>query len=184
MRKEKGPKRWDWLIKMINENGYTKGAEVGVQNGINASKVLGRCPSLHLHLVDRWKNITPDPSGLRIGCENWDAADGKRKAMANVRPFKDRIKVLEGDSVAMADKVEDGSLDFVFIDADHRYTGVKADIKAWAPKVKEGGIISGHDLDYPRCPGVRKAVEEAFADFEVTGINYVWSARKEDYVEK
>ena len=53
----------------------------------------------------------------------------------------------------------DKSLDFVFIDADHRYEGVLADIKAWLPKVRDGGIIAGHDYDWE---GVFKAVNEMF----------------------
>ena len=184
MRQKKGPRRWDWLIKIIINNNFTKGAEVGVQNGNNASKVLRRCPAIHLYLVDRWENITPDPNGERVGCENWDAIEGKKRAMRKVHSYKDRVTVLHGSSVDMAKKVEDGSLDIVFIDADHRYSGVKADIEAWTPKVRKGGIVCGHDFDYPDCPGVRKAVEESFTEFEETGINFVWSAKRDDYIEK
>ena len=55
----------------------------------------------------------------------------------------------------------DQSLDFVFLDADHDYESVKADIAAWLPKVKPGGILAGHDY---MCgwPGVDRAVAEAF----------------------
>jgi predicted O-methyltransferase YrrM len=53
-------------------------------------------------------------------------------------------------------------LDFVFIDADHSYEGCKADIEAWFPKVKPGGLLSGHDYDNPDFPefGVKRAVDE------------------------
>lgn len=56
---------------------------------------------------------------------------------------------------------DDGQVDFVFVDAAHDYEHVRADILAWLPKVKRGGIIAGHDYtsDYP---GVERAVEEAF----------------------
>lgn len=36
-------------------------------------------------------------------------------------------------------------LDFVYIDGDHSYDFVKKDINAWWPKIKPGGILSGHD---------------------------------------
>ena len=58
---------------------------------------------------------------------------------------------------------------FVFVDADHSYGSVRADIAAWLPLVRPGGIISGHDLNV-EFPGVRQAVEEAFgSDFEHIG---------------
>jgi hypothetical protein len=45
------------------------------------------------------------------------------------------------------------------IDGDHSYEAVKADIQAWLPKMKRGGVISGDDYMWP---GVKKAAEEAF----------------------
>lgn len=48
-------------------------------------------------------------------------------------------------SVDAAKDFEDESLDFVYIDGLHDYESASADIKAWYPKVKKGGILSGHD---------------------------------------
>ena len=39
----------------------------------------------------------------------------------------------------------DQSLDFVYLDSDHKYQSVKSEIEAWYPKVKVGGILAGHD---------------------------------------
>lgn len=64
-------------------------------------------------------------------------------------------------SVLAASFVRD-DLDFVYVDAAHDYEHCLADIKAWLPKVKKGGVIAGHDFD-PVFPGVKKAVEEMFA---------------------
>jgi hypothetical protein len=60
-------------------------------------------------------------------------------------------------SIEAAETYLDNSLDFVFIDAAHDYDSVKQDIISWLPKVKKGGIISGHD--YPHLP-VRRSVNE------------------------
>ena len=65
-------------------------------------------------------------------------------------------------SVRAAAFVKD-NLDFVFIDAAHDYENCLADIKAWLPKVKKGGVIAGHDI-HVAFPGVKKAVEEMFAE--------------------
>jgi hypothetical protein len=47
----------------------------------------------------------------------------------------------------------------VYIDANHNYENVKADINAWYPKVKKNGLIGGHDYQ-PELPGLRQAVDK------------------------
>ncbi|MRS02168.1 class I SAM-dependent methyltransferase, partial [bacterium] len=54
---------------------------------------------------------------------------------------------------------QDGSLDMVFIDAAHDYDNVRADIAAWYPKVRLGGMLAGHDYE-ENWPGVIQAVNE------------------------
>lgn len=71
-----------------------------------------------------------------------------------------RVKDIKSYSWEAAKNFSDSSVDFVFIDADHKYESVVKDINAWLPKIKKGGIISGHDYFNP-C-GVKKAVDENF----------------------
>ncbi len=70
-------------------------------------------------------------------------------------------RVIVGDSAKSAASFGDGSLDAVFIDAGHDYASVAADIDAWRPKVRAGGILAGHDFSL-RFPGVIQAVKERF----------------------
>jgi predicted O-methyltransferase YrrM len=44
--------------------------------------------------------------------------------------------------------VGDHGLDFLFIDGDPSYEGVKRDFKMYAPLVKSGGLIAFHDIEY------------------------------------
>jgi len=67
------------------------------------------------------------------------------------------ILKVKSDSVLAAKNFADKSLDFVYIDASHAYEDVKKDILAWKLKVKDGGIIAGHDISFS---SVLKAVEE------------------------
>lgn len=70
---------------------------------------------------------------------------------------KDMINVIKNKSLDAARNYEDQSLDFVFIDGNHAYEEFKADIIAWFPKVKVGGIIAGHDFNFKE---VSRAVAE------------------------
>jgi predicted O-methyltransferase YrrM len=71
-----------------------------------------------------------------------------------------------------------GCLDMVFIDADHKYEIVIADIRAWLPKVKPGGILCGHDY---RRPGddVNRAVDELLGSdrIKLLGRSAIWWLR-------
>lgn len=66
---------------------------------------------------------------------------------------------LEMPSLEAAKLVPDDFFDFVFLDADHSYAAVKADIAAWRPKVEPGGWLCGHDYGKVQY-GVTEAVDE------------------------
>jgi hypothetical protein len=99
-----------------------------------------------------------------------------REAKRSVQFAGERAKLMRLDSAEAAGMMEDGSEDFVFIDADHSYEGCKRDIEAWAPKVSPGGWIGGHDYGHPRPEwGVTRAVDEWAAGREVvTGRDGTW----------
>jgi predicted O-methyltransferase YrrM len=83
--------------------------------------------------------------------------------VANVRAcgLADIVEVILEKSTEAAGRFADGSLDFCFIDADHAYSSVLGDLRAWAPKLKPGGLLAGHDYSI-EWPGVVRAVEEFF----------------------
>jgi predicted O-methyltransferase YrrM len=98
--------------------------------------------------------------------------------LKNMQPVRDvaSIQCIQGDSAAAANNFVDGSLEFVFIDANHEYEPIKADIKAWLPKVRKGGVLAGHDYgsdSYRPHPGVSKAVHELLGD-DITSQEDCW----------
>lgn len=66
----------------------------------------------------------------------------------NMKPVENYYIPMRMTSLEAAKHFEDGSLDFVFIDASHDYESVKQDIIAWSPKLKSTGVLAGHDIDY------------------------------------
>ena len=69
-------------------------------------------------------------------------------------------------SVDASRRYEDRSLNFVMLDGDHSYAGVRSDIDAWLPKLKSGGILATHDYAH-YFPGLMRAWNESFREFHV-----------------
>jgi len=69
-------------------------------------------------------------------------------------------------SLTAAEQFEDNSLDFVHIDASHDYENVLEDIRAWYPKIKPGGFLTGDDYVI-NWGGVIRAVNEYFTNKSV-----------------
>jgi hypothetical protein len=72
--------------------------------------------------------------------------------------YADAVSLIIADSVAASRLFANASVDWVHLDARHDYESVKADLRAWLPKVKRGGWLSGDDFDEVKWPEVVKAV--------------------------
>jgi len=164
----------DTVLKRHPE--WTKGAEIGVAMGRTLLGILQNCPNLSMIVVDAFTYV-PDSesSGLY---EDMDHSNNEACVRAVAAAYPTRTKILKGISWEMAAKVEDESLDFVFIDASHMYEEVKKDILAWTPKVKPKGWIMGHDY-CPRWGGVMQAVNEIF-DTPLKLEHSIWAVWKGD----
>lgn len=115
------------------------------------------------------KTLSKDWEGGIISIDYFDDKDFlytydlEEKARRNLDGTK--CMVVKGTSLEVASNIVDGSLDWVYIDADHQYKHALEDINAWFPKVRKGGVVSGHDYikDYKVQNiefGVWRAVDE------------------------
>lgn len=136
------------LYKIFAELEYTNGAEIGVASGRNARDMFRAVPGLHLYLVDPYAAYFRYSQAL---------CDKRYKGMTRLLENYTKT-VLRMPSLEAAQQVEDESLDFVYIDGDHRFDAVMMDILLWAPKVRAGGIVSGHDFYHFYQSGVVDAV--------------------------
>ncbi len=156
------------LKERFGDERGVEGAEIGVLMGRTSAAILGNMPEVFLHMVDSWEPHGQESDYVKSGDptatmdkEQHDKAKGD--AIKNTDAWSDRRKICHETSASAASQISDNSLDFVFIDADHSYSGVLADLKLWWPKVKGGGIVSGHDWENAKFPGFK--VKEALAKF-------------------
>lgn len=134
---------------VLNAMGLTGvGAEIGVAFGENAEQILLKSQLKMLLLIDPWDYV-PDQSAVGYGdmIKNWQGCYDY--CMEKLATFRDRTCIIRSTSVDVSRIIADRSLDFVYIDANHMSPFIDQDLEYWYPKVKAGGIFSGHDYhDY------------------------------------
>jgi hypothetical protein len=143
----------DGLIELWKKLGYKVGAEIGVEGGRFSKLMCEGIPGLKLFLVDPYHAY----EGAKKINREYD--DDYKSAIENTKGFD--VKFITKLSEEAAVDIPDNSLDFVYIDANHKHDYVLLDIILWSRKVRNGGMVSGHDFYYTnrsRC-SVKPAVE-------------------------
>lgn len=154
-----------WLIQEAAASGSV--VEIGSWKGRSTHALLTGCPGT-VWAVDTWSGSPGEDNMLHEAASK----DVYKEFMENVgsRP---NLKVIRDESVHAAKSFADGSVGMVFIDGDHRYEAVLADIDAWKRVARR--LICGHDFTKP---GVRRAVLELCPDAEVP-VGSIWAAQAE-----
>jgi hypothetical protein len=135
-----------------------------------ADFLLKRRPQLIWQGVDNWLHAERQPAAYKATGDIHANASLEQvrlwrgDAYERVTRYNGRAFIHEMDSLAAAPLIPDGSVDLIFVDADHSYDGCLADCRAWWPKVKPGGGWLGwHDYlnsDRRFAFGVNQAVDE------------------------
>lgn len=165
------------LAQLVQENGWTLGTELGVYEGATTDYLLTACPALRMVGVDVWLPIEGGPKDKNTGFSP-KAADVIAQARAkayevharhNYNSVQSRLSYIEMRTVEAAEwyyqtcEFPEAALDFVFVDASHVTADVVADVRAWLPLVRPGGMILGHDADWP---AIQDALRELFGGCE------------------
>lgn len=180
------------LIRLLSKAGIVpkRGAEIGVLKGGTSRALLFACRKLHLTMVDAWTPPECDSAyvrsrdpAARLSVD--EQQHNFEEAFRNTQFAVERRTICRKRSVDAAEDVPDESLDFAFIDADHSYEGCSKDIAAWWPKIRPGGVLTGHDYgaraDRLGLWGVSRAVDEFSTErrLEVkTWPGRVWAVHK------
>lgn len=138
------------IAEAVGDLGFRNGVEVGVRKGHFSKVILESAKKLNLTLVDPWMAYDNN--------SNNRAQKYYESALNRLNQYKDRVTFKRMFSREAADDFNDCSLDFVYIDAMHDFNNVMMDILMWAPNVRKGGIISGHDFWHHENFGVIEAV--------------------------
>lgn len=142
----------DTMVQLARELGWRRGVEVGVGSGQLFARLLAE---------------GVDVVGVDLGLRPDRVAEVQKIA------HQHDARMLWMESTRAAHQVPDRWADFVFIDAGHSLSAVRADLAAWEPKVRDGGWFGGHDF-HPAHPGVIKAVRERYGK-QVTELEgWIW----------
>ena len=129
----------DNLPEFFKEMGYKIGAEIGPYHGEFTAKFCEA--GLKMYAIDPWIAYL----GAGRSENKQDKQDTNYDiAKRNLGKY-DNCEIIRSYSMDALSKFENNSLDFVYIDGDHRFRYIAEDITEWTNKVKKGGVVSGHD---------------------------------------
>ena len=156
----------DLYKEVVNDfkGGHGTFVEVGVWLGKSLSylgvEIINSGKNIDLLCVDTWKGSkehdTPENVG---GYDYFNALKQDRffeMFLTKIDPIKHIVKPIKNTSIEAAKTFLDNSIDFLFLDASHEYPDVINDLISWYPKIKNGGILAGHDYDWE---SVKSAVD-------------------------
>jgi len=134
---------------MLNrEKGMKFGVEVGVQNARYSRHMLSTWRSCRKYvLVDLWDQQQNYSDSANA--DYFTQTKIYETALSTVMPWRDKVEVCKDSSTRCALRYDDDFFDWVYLDARHDYYGVLEDIHSYWPKLRPGGLLTGHDyIDY------------------------------------
>ena len=141
--------RVDLWTHFIGACGARSVAEIGVWRGEFAAELLAACPAIDAYtMIDPWRHLDEWNKPANVASQAFEAI--RLEAMARTDFASARRRVLRGTTLEVVDAVDDGSLDFAYVDGDHTLKGISSDLISILPKVRAGGFIGGDDF----CPSI------------------------------
>lgn len=141
------------LLDLLPKNAVA--AELGVDFGGFSELILKQCQPKKLHLIDFWGSSRYNVDKKNHVFEKFD----KQRS-------EGQIEINLGLSTVVVDQFEDSYFDWIYIDTDHTYQTTKDELERYAPKIKPGGIMAGHDyISVNPNSWARNGVVEAVHEF-------------------
>ncbi|MGA0393193.1 MAG: class I SAM-dependent methyltransferase [Rhodospirillales bacterium] len=136
----------EMLIEFLPKNGHL--AEIGTAEGDFADHILKTAQPSHLHLIDPWEHQAVDQYKTDSNNVTQEEADRRYESVCN--RFKDEtdkgvVTIHRNYSTEAVKYFGDQQFDWIYVDGMHTEQAVAEDLRCFAPKVKPGGFICGHD---------------------------------------
>ncbi len=130
------------VLSELPKNG--RGAEVGVWQGHFSEKIHAITQPRELFLIDPWM-AQPEFKGTGFGNSSVEYMDDMFESVRNNFANRPEVRVIRGKSHDVLEKLENHSLDWVYLDGNHHEPFIGQDIEICLRKVKMNGIITGDD---------------------------------------
>jgi Methyltransferase domain len=139
-------------------------AEIGIWAGGYSERILKLRRPRELHLIDPWLFVPSLPERMYGGAVARDQCymDNLMRSVVERFSAHPEVRIHRKTSVEAATEFRKGHFDWIYIDGDHSFESVLADLNAWFPKLKAGGTIICDDytwMDEARTYSVKRAVE-------------------------
>ncbi|WP_181705460.1 class I SAM-dependent methyltransferase [Chthonobacter rhizosphaerae] len=139
------------LMALLSLPRNAVGAEIGVHEGAFSREIVRIAQPKRLYLIDPWllfpgETYADSWYGTRRATQDiMDARHAHVAATFQRQIEAGSVRILRALSVDAALMIADDELDFVYVDGDHSYEGVTADLSAYGPKLKVGGLLVADD---------------------------------------
>lgn len=154
------------LLTDLNLDGF--GIEIGVAMGNFSEVLLANTKLKKIYFLDPWKEYPKEVYNDQTNCNQKGQDSRYAFVVEKLKKYGERQSIIRKDSVESLIDFENEYFDFIYIDANHAYEYVKKDMNNWYPKLKVGGIFSGHDymngVTRTGVYGVKSAVDEFCKD--------------------
>lgn len=164
--------RIEAISSILNNSNAKIGVEIGVFKGEFSKNILERWNGT-LYLIDPWRELS-DTEYLDSS-NHKNHQDAFAQTMESIKGYESRAFMLRGLGEEIVHLFQDNSLDYIYIDGNHDYDHVLQDLNLWWPKLKQGGLMAGHDyliLDWENQPKLQNG-----KDIHVWANGYEWSIR-------
>jgi len=148
-------------LELLKGKTNLKGIEIGVQTGVNAKWMLENLDIEKLYLIDPYTEYrcnnkkAPEDGGTHPA-----TPELKESCKALLKPWENKIEYIYKYSWGAISMFDPRSLDFVYVDGDHREDVILEDLE-YIDKIKLGGMLCGHDWRFKSIKAaLKRFVEE------------------------
>jgi len=148
----------EWLFEQSQKMKNSKIVEIGSWQGKSTSAILSAMDKSNtLSCIDTWKGTIGEDGfydDVQVAFETFKN---------NIHKFNQDVNIIIKNSIESLEDIEDNSIDWLFLDADHSEEAATIDINNWIKKMKKGSLFSGHDWQFP---SIKSAIKNTIKNID------------------